>query len=227
MLRLMISQSGLLSNGCRVAGVGRTNFHRALTGSVLLFLASLFLLSSFAGAQEVTGSIVGTVLDPNGAAVSGATVTAKDLDRGTVLTTTTNDDGAFNISGVPVGRYEVKVVAKGFQGAANPPLTLMLNQTARLNFRLRVGQATETIEVTAALPLMQTDSSLLGNVVPAALHPQHQPIDPDSCAGSDYTQPFWLSGGAKHLWDGTALRERSARAGEQFPARWHGQQPAR
>jgi hypothetical protein len=165
MLRLMISQSGLLSNGCRVAGVGRTNFHRALTGSVLLFLASLFLLSSFAWAQEVTGSIVGTVLDPNGAAVSGATVTAKDLDRGTVLTTTTNDDGAFNISGVPVGRYEVKVVAKGFQGAANPPLTLMLNQTARLNFRLRVGQATETIEVTAALPLMQTDSSLLGNVL--------------------------------------------------------------
>jgi len=65
MLRLMISQSGLHSNGCRVAGVGRTNFHRALTGSVLLLLASLFLLSSFTWAQEVTASIVGTVIGSN------------------------------------------------------------------------------------------------------------------------------------------------------------------
>ena len=97
MLRLMISQSGLHSNGCRVAGVGRTNFHRALTGSVLLLLASLFLLSSLTWAQEVTGSIVGSVVDPSGAALRGATITAKDLDRGTILTTTSNDDGAFNI----------------------------------------------------------------------------------------------------------------------------------
>jgi hypothetical protein len=165
MLRLMISQSGLHSNGCRVAGVGRTNFHRALTGSVLLLLGSIFLLSSFTWAQEVTASIVGTVLDPSGAAVSGATITAKDLDRGTVLTTTTNDDGAFNISGVPVGRYEIKAAAKGFQSAINPAFRLTLNQTARLNFQLRLGQTTETVEVTAMAPLLQTDTSLLGNLV--------------------------------------------------------------
>jgi outer membrane receptor protein involved in Fe transport len=166
MLRLMISQSGRHSNGCQVAGVGRSNFHRALTESVLLlFLASVVLLSSFASAQEVTASIVGTVLDPGGAAVSGATITAKDLDRGTILTTTTNDAGAFNISGVPVGKYQVKVEAKGFQSALNPALTITLNQTARLNFQLRVGQATETVEVTAVAPLLQTDTSLLGNLV--------------------------------------------------------------
>ena len=165
MLRLMISQSGLHSNHCRVAGVGRTNPHRALTGRALLLLASLLLLSCLGWAQEVTGSIVGTVLDPNGAAVAGATITAKDLDRGTILTTTTNDEGAFNISGVPVGRYEVKVAAKGFTSAANPAFRLTLNQTARLNFQLRVGQAAETIEVTAVAPLLQTDTSLLGNVV--------------------------------------------------------------
>jgi hypothetical protein len=165
MLRLMISQSGLHSNGCRVAGVGRTNFHRALTGSVLLLLASLLLLSSFTWAQEVTGSIVGTVVDPSGAALRGATITAKDLDRGTILTTTSNDDGAFNISGVPVGRYEVQAAAKGFQSVVNPAFRLTLNQTARLNFQLRIGQTAETVEVTAMAPLLQTDTSLLGNLV--------------------------------------------------------------
>ncbi|HEX3094282.1 MAG TPA: carboxypeptidase regulatory-like domain-containing protein, partial [Candidatus Angelobacter sp.] len=165
MLRLMISQSGLHSNGCRVAGVGRTHFHRALTGSVLLLLTALFLLSSSTRAQEVTASIVGTVVDPNGAAVSGATITAKDLDRGTIRTTTTNDEGAFNISGVPVGKYQVKAEAKGFQSMVNADLTIALNQTARLNFQLRIGQAAETIEVTAVAPLLQTDTSLLGNVV--------------------------------------------------------------
>ncbi|HET9167546.1 MAG TPA: TonB-dependent receptor [Candidatus Angelobacter sp.] len=167
MLRLMISQSGLHSNGCRVAGVGRTNFHRALTGSVLLLLTALFLLSSYTLAQEVTASIVGTVVDPSGAAVSGATITAKDLDRGTILTTTTNDSGAFNIAGVPVGKYQVKAEAKGFQSAVNQNLTITLNQTARLNFQLRVGQATETVEVTAVAPLLQTDTSLLGNLLDA------------------------------------------------------------
>jgi hypothetical protein len=165
MLRLMILQSGLHSNDCRVAGVGRTNSRRALTGGALLLLTSLFLLSSFGWAQEVTGSIVGTVLDPNGAAVTGATITARDLDHGTILTTTTNDEGAFNISGVPAGRYEVQASAKGFQGAVNRNLTITLNQTARLNFQLRVGQTVETVEVTGAAPLLQTDTSLLGNIV--------------------------------------------------------------
>src|SRR6185312_8507992 len=167
MPRLMISQ-GLHSNGCRVAGVGRTNFHRALAGSVLLLLAALFLLPSSALAQEVTASIVGTVVDPSGAAVNGATITAKDLDRGTVLTTTTNDAGAFNISSVPVGRYQVKVEAKGFQSVINQSLTVSLNQTARLNIQMRIGQTTETVEVSGEAPLLQTDTSLLGNLVDSA-----------------------------------------------------------
>jgi len=170
MPRLMISQSGLHSNDCRVAGVGRTNFRRALTGSVLLLLlaSALFLLPSYTWAQEVTASIVGTVVDPSGAAVSGATITATDLDRGTVLATTTNDAGAFNIPGVPVGKYQVKAEAKGFQTVINQAFTVTLNQTARLNLQLRIGQTTETVEVSAVAPLLQTDTSLLGNLVDSA-----------------------------------------------------------
>ncbi len=161
MLRLMISQSGLLSNGCRVAGVGRTNFHRALSGSALLlcFLGVMLLLPSVASGQEVTGSIVGTVMDLSGAAVTGATVTAKDVNRGTVLTAKTDDTGSFRLERVPVGKYEVRAEGRGFQTVVNPAFDLMLNQTARLRFEMKVGRTSETVEVNALPPLLQTDST--------------------------------------------------------------------
>lgn len=161
MPRLMLSQSGLHSNGCRVAGVGRTNFHRALTGSVLLLLAcALMLMVNFpVSAQEVTGSIVGIVLDPSGAAIAGVNVTARDVDRGTVFNATTDDTGSFRIARVPIGRYEVKAEMKGFQTSLKPAFDLVLNQTARLTFDMKVGQATETVEVNTLPPLLQTDST--------------------------------------------------------------------
>src|SRR5690242_11443846 len=169
MLRFWSSQSGLLSNYCKPAIIDRLSSRcGALTGALFLLLCTLILLvSSLAWGQEVTGSIVGTVVDSSGAAVQNATITAKDLDRGTVRTTTTNDTGAFNISAVPAGRYEVKAEAQGFQGAVNPAFTLTLNQTVRLNFAMKVGATSETVEVTAAAPLLQTDTSLLGNLLNA------------------------------------------------------------
>lgn len=166
MLRLWSSQSGLLSNCCKPAMNRLSSQCGALTGALfILICTSLVLMSCLAWGQEVTGSIVGTVVDSSGAAVQNATITAKDLDRGTVRTTTTNDTGAFNISAVPAGRYEVKAEAQGFQAAVNPALTLTLNQTARLNFAMKVGATSETVEVTAAAPLLQTDTSLLGNLL--------------------------------------------------------------
>ena len=130
MLRLMISQSGLHSNGCRVAGVGRTNFHTALTGSVLFLLAcALVLMVNLpVSAQEVTGSIVGTALDPSGAAIVGVNVTARDVDRGTVFNATTDDTGSFRIARVPVGRYEVKAEMKGFRPSSSPHSILCLTR---------------------------------------------------------------------------------------------------
>src|SRR5689334_22921075 len=90
-----------------VAGAGTIKFQKALALSALFF-SLLMLLSALAPllrAQEVTGSIVGTVTDPSGAAISGATVTAKDVNRGTVLTTKTDETGAFRIERVPIGKY--------------------------------------------------------------------------------------------------------------------------
>ncbi|HKW76748.1 MAG TPA: TonB-dependent receptor [Terriglobales bacterium] len=150
-----------------VAGAGQIKFQKALALSVLFF-SLLMLLSALAPlvkAQEVTGSIVGTVTDPSGAAISGAEVTAKDVDRGTVLATISNAEGAFSIPRVPIGNYQVRAEAKGFQAVVNPTFNLVLNQTVRLNFQMKVGQASETVEVSAAAPLLQTDTTLLGNII--------------------------------------------------------------
>ena len=87
-----------------------------------------------------------------------ATVTAKDTGRGTVWTTKTNDAGVYNLLRVPVGTYELRVSAQGFQTVAYPPFTLVLNQTARIDVQTRVGQVTETVEVTGAAPVLQTQS---------------------------------------------------------------------
>jgi hypothetical protein len=118
-------------------------------------------------AQEVTGNITGTVVDQTGAPIQGAKVAAKDVDRGTTLTTQTNDTGAYNLTRVPVGNYVVTVTGQGFQTENYPKFPLVLNQTARLNFQMKVGQATEVVEVIATAPVLQTDTTELGTVLDA------------------------------------------------------------
>src|SRR5947209_8766314 len=107
----------------------------------------LIMICYQAGAQETTAAIVGTITDQRRAVLKGATVTVKDVDRGTVLTTETNASGAYNLPRVPVGIYEVTVAAAGFQTARQARIEVVLNQTARLDFQLRVGQASENVEV--------------------------------------------------------------------------------
>src|SRR5437660_12704536 len=99
---------------------------------LLLFVAMLGSLAPLS-AQEVTAAIVGTVTDPSGAPINGATVTATDTERGTSWNAKTNDAGAYNLPRVPVGTYKVEIAASGFQRALHPPFTLVLNHTARVD----------------------------------------------------------------------------------------------
>ena len=136
----------------------------------LLFLLLLWALAGAlmpAWGQEVTAAIVGTVTDPSGAPVKGATVTATDTDRGTVWTATTNDSGAYNLLRLPVGTYTVKVSAQGFQSALEQAFTLVLNQTARVDMQLKVGKVSETVEVSGAAPILQTQSTEVSTVIDA------------------------------------------------------------
>lgn len=134
----------------------------------LLVLLSLCVLAGVltpAWSQEVTAAIVGTITDPSGAPIKGAKVVATDAERGTVWNATTNDTGAYNLLRLPVGNYTVRVTAQGFQSAMQQAFTLTLNQTARVDVQLKVGNVSETVEVTSAAPILQTQSTEVSNVV--------------------------------------------------------------
>lgn len=118
-------------------------------------------------AQEVTAAINGTVTDPSGGAISGVKVTAKDLDRGTVYPTSTDSGGLYNLPRLPVGNYEVRVENPGFQVSVQSPVVLVLNQVAKLDFQLKVGNVNQTVEVTAAAPVLQTETTQLGTILDA------------------------------------------------------------
>jgi hypothetical protein len=115
--------------------------------------------------QEITAGIVGTVVDPSDAPIKGATVTVTDTERGTVRTAETNDAGAYNLTRVPVGTYNLKVTAQGFQTAVHPPFVLVLNQVARVDVQMKVGKVTETLEVTSAAPILQTQTTQVDTVI--------------------------------------------------------------
>jgi hypothetical protein len=117
--------------------------------------------------QEVTATITGTVVDPTRAVIAGAALVARDIERGTFYSVRTNSVGVFDLTRVPVGTYELKVEAPGFQSVLYPALTLLLNQTARVDFQLNLGSATETMNVLSSPPLLHTDTSQLSTVVDA------------------------------------------------------------
>jgi hypothetical protein len=136
------------------------------------FLVLFALVGLVAGAmpawgQGVTAAIVGTVTDPEGAPIKGAAVTATDTDRGTVWPTQTDETGVYTLPRLPIGSYTVKVTAPGFQTVEHAAFTLVLNQTARVNVQLKVGKVSETVEVTGAAPILQTQSTEVSTLIDA------------------------------------------------------------
>jgi len=160
--------------------------------SVLLLPGILFSFLPVLQGQEVTATITGIVTDPSGAAVVGAKVTAKDLDRGTAFPTTTNGDGFYNFPRLPIGRYEVRAENPGFQTSVQPDITLQLNQSARVDLQLKVGDVNQTVEVTSAAPILQTETTQLGTVIDARTNTQ-LPL-----ATRNYVQLTLLAPGSVH-----------------------------
>jgi hypothetical protein len=132
-----------------------------------MLLAVIAALTPAVWAQEITVAVSGKVADPSGAAIAGATVTAKDVDRGTISKTETNMEGVYNLPRLPVGSYELRAEATGFQTAVHPPFTLELNHPVRMDFEMTLGQISQTLEVTSASPILQTETTEVSSVMHA------------------------------------------------------------
>src|ERR1700730_11942387 len=110
---------------------------------VVVTLALAFSGAHRVVAQEVTATVTGTVTDTSGAAVAGAVVNVKSIERGVVYSATTNDVGLYRVPQLPVGTYEVIVEKAGFASVAYTAFTLSLNQVARIDVEMKVGQVSE------------------------------------------------------------------------------------
>jgi Carboxypeptidase regulatory-like domain len=132
----------------------------------VILLLSCWLLSNSNPlfAQVDRGGIVGLVTDPAGARVSGAQVTVTNLGTNQPVNVTTNENGQYAADLLRIGTYSITVEKQGFQKAVQSNVDVGVNQTVRVDIALRVGSINESVQVTTAAPLLQTEASSLGTI---------------------------------------------------------------
>lgn len=131
----------------------------------LFTMALLIACVSSLKAQQITGSIAGSVKDQQSALVTNADIKATNVETGFTRTAKTDSDGAYNIQYLPVGEYNVTVNAAGFQKFVQQHLTITVDQIQALNVVLTIGAESQTVEVSTAPPLVNTSTAELGRTV--------------------------------------------------------------
>jgi Carboxypeptidase regulatory-like domain/TonB-dependent Receptor Plug Domain len=129
---------------------------------------ALLLACSVALGQTITSSITGTISDPSGAAVGGATVTAINVDTGIQTPTTTNSTGVYVLRFLQPGHYKLSITSTGFNSTSAGPFTLEVGQEARFDVKLNLGSVTENVVVTAAAPILNAENPTTGDTITAA-----------------------------------------------------------
>lgn len=187
----------------------------------LVRLGCVLAMTIFAGAsgsaQQITGSIRGTVVDPSGGVVQGASVSAKQTETGLTRTAVTDRTGAYILLELPVGHYELQIEAKGFQRYVQQGITLNVNETATIPIRLAVGADTQVVQVMADAQLIQEAVTSLGKTV-LEREVLDLPLD-----GRNFTQLGLLQPGVVPLTPGLAEAGGSLRAGQAYEV--NGQRP--
>ena len=179
------------------------------------------LLTVFAGlevgAQQITGSIRGTVVDPSGALVQSAAVSAQQTETGLTRTAITDRDGAYVLVELPIGHYQIRAEAKGYQKYLQEGISLDVNQTATVNVHLKLGAETQQVEVKADAQLVQSTVSSLGETV-MEREILDLPLD-----GRNFSQLGTLQPGVVPLTPGLLQAGGPARAGQAYAV--DGQRP--
>ncbi|HTU46929.1 MAG TPA: carboxypeptidase regulatory-like domain-containing protein [Bryobacteraceae bacterium] len=163
---------------------------RGVVSALFVCFAILFICLPMALAQSgTTGALTGTVTDPSGAIIAGATVTATNIGTGQARTDTTNANGSYKFSLLPAGNYSVKISAAGFKTSEVASVTVNATETAVLNQSLAVGAQNEQITVESTTQALQTQSATVGTLVGS------QTVTTLPLSSRNYTQIIDLSPG--------------------------------
>jgi hypothetical protein len=178
----------------------------------------IILLSSLdVAGQQITGSIRGAVLDPSGAIVVGATITAQQTETGLTRAAITDRQGEYVLVELPIGHYQLEIQAKGFQTYLQQGITLDVNQTATVGIQLKLGSESQRVEVNANAALVQSTVSSLGQTVM-----EHEILDLP-LDGRNFSQLGLLQPGVVPLTPGLLEAGGPARANEGYAV--DGQRP--
>jgi hypothetical protein len=165
---------------------------RSSTLSILVFVGSFYcLLPEVTFSQgETTSAIIGQVSDASGAAVPGATVTATHKETGLRRSASTDDSGRFNFPQLKPGTYSVKVEAEGFETQQNDAVSSALGQKQTVDFRLKIAQSNETVEISGETPILNPENANTSTSLNArAMENLPNP-------GGDLTYPLQFAAGA-------------------------------
>src|SRR5260370_4799884 len=139
---------------------------RASFGATLLVCTVAFLLAvqPLLLAQVTTGRIAGLVTDSSGSAIPAVAVTVTEVDTATSTTVKTDATGNYLATNLRIGKYTVSFQQHVFQRSIESTVVVGIGQVVRVDVALRVGVVTQTVEVTGAPPLLQTETSALGTI---------------------------------------------------------------
>ena len=133
--------------------------------AMLAMAVVVFLSAQPLYAQVDTGSILGTVMDASGAAINGAKVTLTNEGTGAALSTVTGSDGVYKFTPLRIGKYKVTATYQGFQTTTQTGIEVNVGADVVINFNLNPGAVTQSVEVVATIPVLQTQNASVGQVV--------------------------------------------------------------
>jgi hypothetical protein len=129
-----------------------------------LALILVFCLTGLALAQTDTARLIGTITDPSGAVIPNAAVAVTNTATGRTVTVQTGPAGEYTVNALTAGRYHINVTAQGFK-SESADFTLDVSQVQEISLKLQTGEATATVDVTGAVPLVDTSTSSTGEVI--------------------------------------------------------------
>jgi hypothetical protein len=155
------------------------------------------------------GNITGVVSDPSGSAIPGAALVIRNVNTNQSRQTSTNSSGLYSLTSLPVGTYELKVTAAGFQTSEVNDIKVDVGATLRQDVAMKVGQVSETVEVAAQAPVLNTENASTGQIIEAKRvtelplngrdFQQLQLLSPGTVSGTNFQTGQGLSGGASSL----------------------------